>query len=960
MKKLFLFILFPVLLCVYIPISAQGWLHYYPDGFGSSIGIDAKETADGGAILLSEVDYPTGAIRHYVRLTKTDADGFLQWEQVYNAGQVSHDKGYTLLTLSDGGYMIGGNNNLLPGIASGMVLIRTDSQGDTLWTKTYIIPEEEGYIFGHSLIETADGGYLLAGEHQKLSLGAIARAPYFIKLDGAGAEIWRQDFLDLDADPFVNEGIYDVKEVSGGGYIGVGVKNEETYLMRLDALGDTLWTRMHFLTTGSRAYAVVEGADQGFYVAGSVGGFAGFSPSVTKFDATGETVWSELVPAGLGGATSIILTGDDQVVVSGSLYNGDPTETQNILPLGFITSFDLDGNLNWAQILADEAQNNTLLASSVVSTADGGFLLCGAQGGGLAFLQKTNAMGISFTHTVEGTLSARATCDAQDSVSLGGWLVQLSNSEQTFYTVSAADGSYQILSDTGSFQLTVIPPVSLWEICDAPTLVNASEEYGTTHIDLTAIPLEDCAYLQLDVANTLLRRCFDNVYYLNYCNLGTVEAEAAYIEVVLDPFLEITNADVPFTINADGTVVFQVGTIGVGDCGTIAFSAYLDCEETVLGQTHCVEATIYPIDECVQPDLNDPLIMVDARCEGDSVIFIIRNIGTTNMNAPAQYIVIEDDVMYLQDPYDLDAGDSLRVPVFAEGATYRLETLRTPNSFNGEFVSATLEGCNAESGSIGFVNQYALNDNDPYYDVDCQQNVGSYDPNDKTGFPLGYEEAHYIRPEVPIDYLIRFQNTGTDTAFSVVIRDTLSDFLDLESIRIAGASHEFRWDLAGGKILKFTFDPIALPDSNVNEAASHGFVKFRVYPKADLPLETQILNRAAIYFDYNAPVLTNTTLHTIGQSLIDILNDVENPQAGKVQLQLYPNPAGQSSQLQLMGDGVDEGTFCLFSTDGKLLKRVPFSGNRIDFSLNELAEGLYFFRIDRRGQNIGSGKLVVR
>ncbi len=76
-----------------------------------------------------------------------------------------------------------------------------------------------------------------------------------------------------------------------------------------------------------------------------------------------------------------------------------------------------------------------------------------------------------------------------------------------------------------------------------------------------------------------------------------------------------------------------------------------------------------------------------------------------------------------------------------------------------------------------------------------------------------------IEPMTPIDYQIRFQNTGTDTAFTVVIRDTLSSWLDVESFKVGISDHTFRTDFEGSNILKFTFDHILLPDSNVNEAA---------------------------------------------------------------------------------------------------------------------------------------------
>ncbi|MEZ4956293.1 MAG: hypothetical protein R2825_22230 [Saprospiraceae bacterium] len=93
--------------------------------------------------------------------------------------------------------------------------------------------------------------------------------------------------------------------------------------------------------------------------------------------------------------------------------------------------------------------------------------------------------------------------------------------------------------------------------------------------------------------------------------------------------------------------------------------------------------------------------------------------------------------------------------------------------------------------------QYPLNDADPFVDTDCRENTGSYDPNDKTGFPLGIDEDHFILKNTDIEYLIRFQNTGTDTALTVVIRDTLSPYLDPTSIEMGGGSHAFRYEIYG-------------------------------------------------------------------------------------------------------------------------------------------------------------------
>jgi uncharacterized repeat protein (TIGR01451 family) len=132
---------------------------------------------------------------------------------------------------------------------------------------------------------------------------------------------------------------------------------------------------------------------------------------------------------------------------------------------------------------------------------------------------------------------------------------------------------------------------------------------------------------------------------------------------------------------------------------------------------------------------------------------------------------------------------------------------------------------------------------------------GSYDPNDKQATPelspLQVANGTYI------DYTIRFQNTGNDTAFNVVISDTLASELLVNTLEMVSSSHTCKTTVKDN-IVFFEFLNILLPDSNVNEIKSHGFVSFRIKPHPSVPSGETINNKAAIYFDYNAPVITNT------------------------------------------------------------------------------------------------------
>jgi|GEM_PF-266349 len=142
--------------------------------------------------------------------------------------------------------------------------------------------------------------------------------------------------------------------------------------------------------------------------------------------------------------------------------------------------------------------------------------------------------------------------------------------------------------------------------------------------------------------------------------------------------------------------------------------------------------------------------------------------------------------------------------------------------------------------------------------------TGAYDPNDKLATTsLGGTSSWIIGEDEWIDYTIRFQNTGTDTAFHVIITDTLPSTLDPSTLEIGAASHPFTWELRGAGTLKFRFLNIQLPDSNVNEPRSHGFVGFRIRPRLPLLPGDAITNIANIYFDFNPPVITEPSVLTV-------------------------------------------------------------------------------------------------
>ncbi len=147
---------------------------------------------------------------------------------------------------------------------------------------------------------------------------------------------------------------------------------------------------------------------------------------------------------------------------------------------------------------------------------------------------------------------------------------------------------------------------------------------------------------------------------------------------------------------------------------------------------------------------------------------------------------------------------------------------------------------------------------------------GSYDPNDKQESGGGVLSRENYNAGQSLNYTIRFQNTGNDTAFNIVVRDTLSARFDLNSLEMLSASHTYQLTIKDGKYCTWTFSNILLPDSNRNEPKSHGYINYRINPVAGLSDGDTIRNRASIYFDFNLPVATNTHSTVLAPSPVSL------------------------------------------------------------------------------------------
>ncbi|MEM6726623.1 MAG: T9SS type A sorting domain-containing protein, partial [Bacteroidota bacterium] len=622
--------------------------------------------------------------------------------------------------------------------------------------------------------------------------------------------------------------------------------------------------------------------------------------------------------------------------------------------------FKLDSNcaFEWTYILEFTGFPDL---STIAEGLDGGLVAAGGQ-----YVIKLDANGQRYNHVINGKVffDEDALCATPDAGfnPLEAWLVKATSPIDTFSSFTDENGFFELEVDSNTYDLQTYPPSSYWQACSALEVISFASADTITQ-DFSIEQLVNCPLLETSISTPFLQRCFDNTYFVEVCNTGTLEAEAANVQVVLDPFLTyLSSTELPTSITGD-TLWFDLDTLAFGECVSFNLLVNVDCS-AVLGQTHCTSAHAFLANNClpVDPLWDQSSTRVSATCETDLVRFLIENVGSGNMSLPRELRIVEDDLIILSEPYQLNAGETIERTVPANGSTWLLEAEQANAHPGVSRPSVTVEAC-VDAGllfSTGFVTMFEQDDGDPHLDIDCQENIGSYDPNDKSADPKGYSSNHFIEANTDLEYRIRFQNTGTDTAFTVVVRDTLPEELDPETLIMEVSSHAYTYDIRNGNILIVTYNNIMLPDNNVNEPASNGFFKFRIQQHPDLPIGTRIENSAAIYFDFNEPIITNTEVHEIWDGLLPTNIEPAVTDVPNLEVRILPNPFREQTRIEVLGNRYTDLEFWVYDALGQRVDFKQFNAKQLDYQQNHLPEGIYVYEIRSNGQRLQSGKLVVQ
>jgi hypothetical protein len=855
----------------------------------------------------------------------------IEWQKTI--GGSDNDQLYSIHQTIDGGYILGGNS--ASNISGDKTensrgfedywIIKTDENGIIQWQNTI---GGSAFDYLSSVIQTTDKGYLLGGYSSSSISGdktvnCLGSHDFWIvKIDSIGNIQWQSTIGGGLSDMLVS-----AKQTIDGGYIlggssGSNISADKSenciggwfdyWLVKTDVSGNIQWENTIGGSSDDQLQSIEQTTDGGYILGGSsVSDISGdktesslgdYDCWIIKTDLLGNIQWQNTI----GGDKRDMLFSIQQTIDNGYIFggwsesniSGDKTENS----LGsfdyWLVKVDSLGSIQWQNTIGGEGNDDI---RSVEQTSDGGYILCGSSYSSISGDKSESALGQVWDYWI---LKTDALGNIQWDNTIGGFLSDVSNTIIQTSDEGYVLGGQSVSNISGDKAENCKGNEDFWiiKLTDKYNLIT-----GNLFADFNSNGVQDSG----DIPKPYVK-----ITEQNTGRFGFSDQNGNYKIVVLDTG--------KFTVLPQSIMWYNPSPISQ----TANF--------TGIHQTD---------------SLNDFAFQPQGTFE--DVCVTITPMGNFRSGFTASYMINYGNY-----------GNTTVVPTVYfypyNNVTFQSATL-TPNNITPDSVVWNLPAMTPfQTGSIivtvnvnlglpigslinssAHIEPYLTDDNPSCNNSNWEvYTTGSFDPND-----ILVNRSDFTTTELStspwLEYIIRFQNTGNDTAFTVKILNPIDTFkLNIATIEFVNASHpvNLNW-INYQRNMEFKFENILLVDSNTNEPLSHGFVHYRIQPKTNLSAGDSITNFAAIYFDFNEPVITNTA-----KTIIVLPTGLTSATPARGNLHVFPNPT--ENTLNISGIQLENGKAQLRLMDiyGKLILEKTITSITTTLETNNLSSGIYLIQ----------------
>ncbi|MBK7886634.1 MAG: T9SS type A sorting domain-containing protein [Bacteroidetes bacterium] len=854
----------------------------------------------------------------------------IEWQNTI--GGSGDDLFTSIQQTADGGYILGGyssSNISADKTENGLGvydywIVKTDSAGNILWQNTIGGSETDQL---QSIKQTSDGGFILGGSSDSNISGdktenCLGGTDYWmVKTDAMGTIQWQNT---IGGSGY--EYLFSIEQTTDGGYILGGysssnisgdksensIGGNDYWIVKTDSTGNVQWQNTIGGSSSDILYSINQTTDEGFILGGySLSNITGDKTEnnlggrdywIVKTDSTGNIQWQNTI----GGSSndqlqSIKQTTDGGYILGGyseSYISGDKTENSMGGVDYWIVKTDSTGTIQWQNTIGGSLKDYLL---SLEQSTDGGYVCVGYSESYFSGDKTENILG-GWDYWIVKTDGAG---NIQWQNTLGG-----NTDDFTYSIVQTIDGGFilggnsdsNISGDKTEISLGVGGDYWIVKLTTNYNLIN-----GKLYADLNSNGAQDSGEPPL-----LSRKIMEQ----NTGRFAFSDQNGNYSVSVLDSG--------NFTVSPQTVNWYN----SVPSSQSVSFSG-IQLTDSI--NDFAFQPTGVFNDVCVS------IVPLGNFRSGFNASYAISYSNNGNTTISPSVVFFPDSILNYITASILPTLISIDSVVWTLPALAPFQTGNIVLTIN---IDPGLQIGSPVNSNVRI--EPLANDADPTCNFATSQVLlsGSFDPND-----ILVSEDTLTTTQLSnapwLEYIIRFQNTGNDTAFTVKILNPIdTNKLNLSTIEFVNASHpvNLNW-IDYQRNMEFKFENILLPDSSTNEPLSHGFVRYRIQPKTNLSAGDSITNFAAIYFDFNEPEITNTAKTII---LLPTGIASASPTLGK--LHVFPNPA--ESTLNISGIQLENGKAQLRLTDiyGKLILEKTISSITTTLETINLSLGIYLIQ----------------